>query len=107
MADIDPSDYELADLTKNVREIDDVEELEDILEAEKAGDGRDPVITVLEDRIETLEEEDDVDPAEMDPGDMTVADLANAVRKIDEIEALETLLEKERDGKNRDTPSTG
>jgi electron transfer flavoprotein alpha subunit len=103
MADIDPSDYELADLTKNVREIDDVEELEDILEAEKAGDGRDPVITVLEDRIETLEEEDDVDPAEMDPGDMTVADLANAVRKIDEIEALETLLEKERDGKNRDT----
>jgi len=102
MPEIDPSEYELAELTRKVRDVEDVEELEAILEAERAGDDRDPVITVREDRIEKLSAEDD-EPDEVDPGEMTVAEVANAIRKIDEVEVLERILEREKEGDARKT----
>ena len=102
MADLDPTDHEIADLGPKVQEIDDVDELEAALELEEDGEDRAGVKTLIESRIETLEAEDeDVDPAEADLTELTVADIANLVRDVDDVDVLEDMLEREQAGKER------
>jgi electron transfer flavoprotein alpha subunit len=105
MASFDPNDFEIADLGPKVKDVEDPEDLEEILEREKEGKNRAGVKTLVQSRIDKLadEDEDAIDYAELDPGEYTVGDLANEVRNIDEIEALEAILEREKDGKERST----
>jgi len=99
---IDPSEHETAELTPKVNDIDTVEELEAILEAEKEGEDRMPVKTVIENRIEDLQaENEEVDPAEMDLAAQSTADIANLVRDIDDVDVLEDMVEREQDGEDR------
>ena len=102
MPDIDPTEHEIAELSPKINQIEDVEELEEILELEQAGEDRAPVKTVIESRIEKLEAEDEADdPADRDLSEMTVADVANMVRGIDDVSVLEDLLEQEKAGDER------
>ncbi|WP_436934882.1 electron transfer flavoprotein subunit alpha/FixB family protein [Halovenus marina] len=102
MPEIDPTEHEISELGPEVNQIDDVDELREMLELEEGGEDRTPVKTLIENRIETLEEEDEeVDPESVDLTDLTVADVANMVRDIDDVDLLEDLLERERDGKER------
>ncbi len=102
MPEIDPTEHEIADLGPKVNSIDDVDELEEMLALEEEGEDRAPVKTLIESRIETLEEEDEeVDPESVDLTDLTIADLANMVRDVDEVDLLEDLLEREKEGKDR------
>ena len=102
--EIDPTDHEIADLGPKIKDIDDADELRAMLDAEEDGEDRAPVKTLIEDRLEKVEGEDeDVDPSDADLDDMTVADVANMVRDIEDIEVLEDLLEREKDGKDRKT----
>jgi electron transfer flavoprotein alpha subunit len=104
MVEIDPTEHEIADLGPKVNGIDDVEELREMLALEADGEDRQPVKTLIESRIETLEEEDDeIDPETVDLAELTVADLANLVREIDDIAVLEDLLEREQEGEDRST----
>jgi len=104
MPEIDPSEHETAELTPKINDLDDVEELEAILEAEETGEDRVAVKKVIENRIEQLEAEDeDVDPSEVDLSEKTVADIANLVRDVDDVEELEALLEQEKEGEDRKT----
>jgi electron transfer flavoprotein alpha subunit len=104
MPEIDPTELELPELTKEVQSVDDVEELEAILEAEREGENRSGAVTVIESRIETLEAEDEgFDPETADLSEMTVAEVANAVRDIDDVEVLESWLEREAAGEDRET----
>ncbi len=98
---LDPTDYEISELGPKLSEIEAVEELEEILEAEIDGKDRDPVKTLLESRIEKLTEEDEPGDKAVDPADLTLAELGNHIRKINEPRQLEALLEEETDGKNR------
>lgn len=98
---LDPTEYEISELGPKVNQIDDVEELEAILEAEEAGDDRGPVKTLVQSRIDSLTEEEEPAPDEVDPDELTLAELGNIVRKIDEVEELEAILAAERDGKDR------
>ena len=105
MVEIDPTEHEIADLGPKVNGVDDLDELEAMLELEREGPDRDPVKTLIESRIETLESaaggEDEVDPAEVDPADLSVAEVANMVRQIDDVDLLRDLIDRERDGEDR------
>lgn len=107
MVDIDPTDHEIADLGPKVNGVDDLGELQEMLELESEGPDRAPVKTLIESRIETLESEaeggdEDVDPAEVDPAELSIAEVANMVRGVDDPDVLRELLDRERDGEDRD-----
>ena len=103
MPEIDPTDHEIADLGPKIKDIDDEQELEEMLAMEKGGEGRAPVVTLIEDRLEKVagDDEDEQDPGEVDLTELTIADIANMVRDVEEVDALEDLLEREEEGKDR------
>jgi len=105
MVEIDPTEYEIAELGPKIKDIDDADELREMLDLEEGGEDRVPVKTLIEDRIEKVEDEGDgeVDPETVDLASLTVADVANMVRDIDDAEVLRDLLEREQDGEDRKT----
>ena len=98
---LDPNEYDISELGPKLSDVDDVDEVQAILDAEIDGKDRDPVKTLVESRIEKLTEEDEVGDEAVDPADLTLAELGNHIRKIDEVARLEALLEAETDGKDR------
>ncbi|WP_336337972.1 electron transfer flavoprotein subunit alpha/FixB family protein [Haloarcula brevis] len=105
MAEIDPTEYEIAELGPKIKDVDDADELRAMLELEEGGEDRVPVKTLIEDRIEKVEDEGDgeLDPETVDLAALTVADVANMVRDIDDAEVLRDLLEREQAGEDRKT----
>ncbi|MFB6303415.1 MAG: electron transfer flavoprotein subunit alpha/FixB family protein [Haloferacaceae archaeon] len=105
MPEIDPSEYDVSELGPALADIEDVAELEAILEAEEAGEDRTAAKTLIESRIEQFAEEEEEAPAadEIDPAEYSPADLGNLLSDFDDPEALEALLEAEREGENRDS----
>ncbi|PSP93123.1 electron transfer flavoprotein subunit alpha [Halobacteriales archaeon QS_4_62_28] len=104
MPEIDPTEYEIAALGPKITDIDDPEEIEAMLALERDGEDRVPVKTLLEDRLEKLTAEDEaVDPSEVDLSELTVADVANLVRDVDDADVLRDMLEREKDGQDRKT----
>jgi electron transfer flavoprotein alpha subunit len=107
MPSIDPNDFETAELTPKINEIEDVDDLEEILEAEEMGEDRVAVKKVIENRIEQLSGDDEPeDPSEIDLAEQSTADIANLVRDIDEVDVLEDMLEREEAGEDRDAVKT-
>ncbi|MFC6725271.1 electron transfer flavoprotein subunit alpha/FixB family protein [Halobium palmae] len=100
--DFDPGEYEIADLGPKLKDVDDLDSLRGILEREEAGQNRPQVVTLVESRIEKYEEEE-VDADGIDIAEMSTADVGNAVMKIEEIDRLESLLEEEEGGEDRDS----
>ncbi|WP_256300184.1 electron transfer flavoprotein subunit alpha/FixB family protein [Haloarchaeobius salinus] len=104
MAKINPGEYTIAELGPELKDVEDVDELEAILEAEKEGENRTGAVTLIESRIDKFSEDDEeADAGDVDPSDMSVADIGNAVRDIDEVDELEALLEAEEAGEDRDS----
>lgn len=104
MAEIDPSEYTIAELGPEIKEIEDVAALEEILAAERDGKDRQGATTLIESRIEKFsEDEEESSPDELDLEELSVADLGNALQDIEEIETLEGLLERETEGEDRDS----
>ena len=104
MPEIDPTELEIAELGPKIKDVDDADELREMRELEAAGEDRAPVKTLIEDRLEKVEAEDeDVSAEDIDLEEMTVADLANAVRDIEDADVLEDLLEREKAGQDRKT----
>ncbi len=102
MVEIDPTEHEIAELGPKVNQIEDVAELEEMLALETDGDDRAPVKTLIESRIEKLTAEDEeLSLADADLSEMTVADIANAVRSIDDADLLREVLETEKAGQER------
>jgi len=104
MPEIDPTEHEIAELGPKIKDIDDPDEVEAMLELESEGEDRVPVKTLLEDRLEKLTAEDEeLDPSEVDLSELTVADVANLVRKVDDADLLREMIEREEAGKDRKT----
>ncbi|MEF8829652.1 MAG: electron transfer flavoprotein subunit alpha/FixB family protein, partial [Haloarcula sp.] len=105
MPEIDPTEHEIAEIGPKIKDVDDADELRAMLELEEAGEDRAPVKTLIEDRIDKVESEDDgeMDPDAVDLSDLTVADVANMVRDIDDADVLRDLLEREEAGQDRKT----
>jgi len=102
MPEIDPTDHDIAELGPKIKDIDDEQELEEMLALEKGAEGRDPVVTLIEDRLDKVSGDDgEIDPETVDLTELTIADIANMIRDIEDIEILRGLLEREKDGKDR------
>ena len=99
---LDPSDYEISELGPALADVEDVEALKEILQSERDGADRDPVITLIESRIENLQEdEEEIDADEIDPGELTLAELGNALRNVEDVETLERIRDAEEAGQDR------
>ncbi|MDQ2071503.1 electron transfer flavoprotein subunit alpha/FixB family protein [Haloarcula sp. H-GB4] len=105
MPDIDPTEHEIAELGPKLKDVDDADELRAMLALEEDGEDRMPVKTLIEDRIEKVESDDDgeTDPESVDLSDLTVADVANMVRDVDDADVLRDLIEREKAGQDRKT----
>ncbi len=102
MPEIDPTEHEIAKLGPEIGDIDDEQELEEMLAMEKGGEGRAPVLTLIEDRLEKVGGDDEaVDPSEADLTAMTIADIANMIRDVEDVDVLRDILERETEGKDR------
>jgi len=103
MPEIDPTEHDIAELGPKLTDVDDEQELEEMLAMERGGEGRDPVVTLIEDRLETVGggDDDELDPASVDLTDLTIADIANMVRDVEDVGVLEDILEREKGGKDR------
>ncbi|WP_435363860.1 electron transfer flavoprotein subunit alpha/FixB family protein [Haloarchaeobius sp. DYHT-AS-18] len=102
MPELDPNDYDISELGPALKDIEDVDELREILAAEEAGEDRVGAKKLIESRIEKFEDDgEEVDADALDPTGMTVADIGNAVRDIDDVDQLESLLEREEAGDDR------
>ena len=102
MVELDPTEHEIAELGPKIKDIDDLDELEEMLALEEDGEDRMPVKQLIESRIEKLDEDDEeIEPDDVDLSELTVADIANMVRGIDDVSLLEELLEQEKAGDER------
>ncbi|MFB6309854.1 MAG: electron transfer flavoprotein subunit alpha/FixB family protein [Salinirussus sp.] len=102
MVEIDPTELEIAELGPKIKDVDDADELREMLELEEGGEDRAAVKTLIEDRLEKLEGDDEeIDPESVDLAELTIAEVANMVRGVDDPELLEELLEREAAGKDR------
>jgi electron transfer flavoprotein alpha subunit len=101
--DFDPGEYTIQELGPAIKEIEDLEELETILEKEKGGDDRVGATKLIESRIEKFAQEDEADEGEVDPTEMSPAEMGNALRTIDDLDLLQELIEKEESGEDRDS----
>jgi electron transfer flavoprotein alpha subunit len=100
---LDPNDYDISELGPALKDVDDVDELREILAAEEDGEDRVGAKKLIESRIEKFagDGEDGADD-DLDPSEMSLADLGNAVRKIEDRDRLQELLDAEESGENRD-----
>ncbi|WP_336034985.1 electron transfer flavoprotein subunit alpha/FixB family protein [Halobacterium yunchengense] len=102
MPALDPNDYDISELGPEIQAVEDVDELEAILEAEKAGKDRVGAKQLIESRIEKFREDDDAG-GEVDPTELSPAELGNALSDVDDVAELEAILEAEEAGENRDS----
>jgi electron transfer flavoprotein alpha subunit len=98
---LDPSEYDIAEFGPAIKEVEESAELEAILAAEQAGENRDNVVTLIESRIEKVSESDADEDGDIDPTDLSTAELGNALQGIDDIERLEAVLEAEQASESR------
>ena len=101
MLEIDPSEYDVPELTSEIKDVEDVEALRAILDAEEAGEDRAAAKTVIESRIEKFSEDDESE--EIDPTELSVADLGNAIQGLDDVDRLRDILGREEAGDDRDS----
>jgi len=99
---LDPGEYDISELGPAVQDVEDVDELEAILEAEKAGEDRAPAKQLIESRIEKFREDGDGGDGDFDPTEMSPADIANALQDVDSVERLEEIRAAEEGGEDRD-----
>ena len=101
---LDPNEHTIQELGPALKDIEDVSELEEILQKEHRGENRQGAIALIESRIEKFsEDEDEADDGEVELAGMSVADVGNADRGIDEVAELEALIEQEESNEDRDS----
>lgn len=98
---LDPTEYDIAEFGPAIKDVDAPDELRAILAAEEDGEDRDNVKTLIESRIEKMSEADADADGDIDPTDLSVAELGNALQGVDDVERLEAILEAESAGEDR------
>jgi len=103
MTDFDPSEHTIAELGPKIKDFEDLEELEAILERETAGEDRAGAKTLIESRIEKFSEDEDGDDEAFEVTEASPADVGNYVTDIEDVDHLEELIEREEAGEDRDS----
>lgn len=99
---LDPGEYDIAEFGPAIKDVEDIDELDAILDAERAGEDRENVVTLIESRIEKVGESEADEDGEIDPTELSTAGLGNALQGIDDIERLQAVLDAEQAGEDRD-----
>ncbi|EMA42183.1 electron transfer flavoprotein subunit alpha [Halococcus morrhuae DSM 1307] len=99
---LDPGEYDIAEFGPAIKDVEDIDELDAILDAERAGEDRENVVTLIESRIEKVGESEADEDGEIDPTELSTAGLGNALQGIDDVERLQAVLDAERAGEDRD-----
>ncbi|RAW44397.1 electron transfer flavoprotein subunit alpha/FixB family protein [Halorubrum sp. 48-1-W] len=102
---LDPNEYTIQELGPEIRTIEDVDGLRAVLAAEEAGENRAGAKTLIESRIEKFSE-DEGEAGEVDPAEMTAAEVGNALQDIEDPDELERIRDAETAGENRDSVLT-
>ena len=100
---LDPNEHTIPELGPKIKDIEDLSELEEILQKEHRGENRQGAIALIQSRIDKFSEDEEEDDGEIDLAGMSVADVGNAVRDVEEVPELEALLEQEESGEDRDS----
>ncbi len=99
-----PGEHDVSEIGPLVNDIEDVDTLRALRDAETAGEARAPVTTVIESRIEKFAGEDEEpDAADLDLAEMSAADVGNAVMDIDDGDVLRELIDREAEGEDRES----
>ena len=98
---LDPAEYDIAEFGPAIKGVEDPDELEAVLAAEEGGEDRDNVKTLIESRIEKVTEDAEEGEDEIDPGELSTAELGNALQGIDDEKRLQEVLDAEEAGEDR------
>ncbi|MFB6197852.1 MAG: electron transfer flavoprotein subunit alpha/FixB family protein, partial [Halobacteriaceae archaeon] len=98
---LDPNEYTIQELGPAIKDIDDIDELKEILNAEREGEDRAGAKQLIQSRIDKFSEEADETEEELDPTEMSPAEVGNALQDLDDVEELREFLEAERAGEDR------
>ena len=98
---LDPAEYDIAEFGPAIKGVEDPDELEAVLAAEEGGEDRDNVKTLIESRIEKVTEDAEEGEDEIDPGELSTAELGNALQGIDDEKRLQEVLDAEKAGEDR------
>ena len=100
----DPGEHDVSEIGPLVNDVEDVDTLRALLDAEESGEDRVPVKTVIESRVEKFADNgEDADAGDLDLAEMSAADVGNAVQEIDDGEELRELLDREAAGEDRNS----
>ena len=97
---IDPKKLTIGDLTKEISKIEDSEELNNILVAEKEGKGRKGAINAIMERIENVSSGTGGEGV-FNPNSHDIREIGAAIREIEDVESLKAILDLEKSGENR------
>ncbi len=97
---IDPKKLTIGDLAKEISKIEDSEELNNILVAEKEGKGRKGAINAITERIENVSEGTGGDGV-FNPNSHDIREIGAAIREIEDVTSLKAILDLEKSGENR------
>jgi electron transfer flavoprotein alpha subunit len=100
----DPGEHDVSEIGPLVNDVEDVDTLRALLDAEESGEDRVPVKTVIESRVEKFADDgEDADAGDLDLAEMSAADVGNAVQEIDDGDELRELLDREAAGEDRNS----
>ena len=97
---IDPKKLTIGDLAKEISKIEDSEELNNILVAEKEGKGRKGAINAITERIENVSGGTGGDGV-FNPNSHDIREIGAAIREIEDVTSLKAILDLEKSGENR------
>ena len=105
---IDPSDHTVDELNTEIEDVEDIEGLWALLEAEKSGKDRKTAKEAIERRIDAVEDAEGDGPADdggvdapLDPGEYEIADLGPKIQDVGDLDGLQAILAAEEDGQDR------
>jgi len=105
---IDPSDHTVDELNTEIEDVEDIEGLWALLEAEKSGKDRKTAKEAIERRIDAVEDAEGDGPADdggvdapLDPGEYEIADLGPKIQDVEDLDGLQAILAAEEGGEDR------
>jgi len=105
---IDPSDHTVDELNTEIEDVEDIEGLWALLEAEKSGEDRKTAKEAIERRIDAVEDAEGDGPADdggvdapLDPGEYEIADLGPKIQDVGDLDGLQAILAAEETGEDR------
>ncbi len=98
---VDPEKFTVGKLVEEISGVEDVEKLKEILVAEEKGKNRKGAIKAIRGRIELIGREKGAELGGFDPNAHSIPEIGAAIKEIENVATLKTILDLEKTGENR------